>query len=94
MEDKTSEKIKEKIYQDFMELMSQLSIYEAVELLSNIMLNLSFRNYDKTMPSISNWDEAFLAIKERSKTEQESIFLAIGKQALTMNMWVQNMKNN
>lgn len=65
------------------------SLKEKIEFLSNLLLSLSLLELinDKE-PLPSNWDEAFSFLVNKKKQLGESLAVALGLQAITMNMWL------
>ena len=77
--------------------LSTLEGYEfpmQLEILANVMMALSLDILSEEEDSFpKNWDECYLYIASKKKEQGESMALALGQQALTFNVWIQEYIN-
>lgn len=70
------------------------NIDSQLEILANVMMVISLINLSKEGEELPhNWDECYLYIASKKKQQGESIALALGQQALTFNVWIQEYIN-
>jgi len=80
---------------EILKLIDDLTIQESLELLSNVMIAVSLNHLDivkDTDQFPSDWNECINLLLEDKKANGETLANALGRQAITMIMWLNNKK--
>lgn len=89
MTDKEKHERAKKMYQE----VKGLLLTDALEIFANLMFQTAFDYLaDKNDSRPSDWDQAYNFIIEIPKEKKESLAVALAKQALTINLWIQTVK--